>query len=189
MLEEHVRTQTFLGCFPASLNIIKLFLYFLKDSELLQWTLISKCALKQIYLQGYWHSCDHTPGPQAPKIIPVCVNSTWRSTGEIKPFLQNTGCEQYQKNCLQASLINFRHKHLIISLVLLINIIQAKENNCNQLTKGLSFYYWLTRPFNPWFELLDEGNWAKLFNKFPIPIYLTALNINNISISTPSFSK
>lgn len=53
MLEEHVRTQSFLGCFPASLNIIKLFFYFLKDSELLQRTLISKCALKQIHLQGY----------------------------------------------------------------------------------------------------------------------------------------
>lgn len=121
--------------------------------------------------------------------ISVCKESTWHSIGEIKPFLQNTGCEQYQKNCLQASLINFRHKHLIISLVLLINIIQANENNCNQPTKGVSFYYWLTRPFNPWFELLDEGNWAKLFNKFPISVHLTVLNINNISISTPSFSK
>ena len=77
MLEEHVRTQTFLGCFPASLNIIKLFFYFLKDSELLQSTLISKCALKQIHPQGYWHSCDHTPGPHTPKIIPVCVNKVY----------------------------------------------------------------------------------------------------------------
>lgn len=58
MLEEHTLFQKY---FPASLNIIKLFFYFLKDSELSWWTVISKCALKQMHLQGYWRSYDHTP--------------------------------------------------------------------------------------------------------------------------------
>lgn len=63
-----------------------------------------------------------------------------------------------------------------MSLVLLIKIIQANENNCNQLTKGLSLYLWSTKTFNSGFLTIDENNAVKLFNKFPILIGLTALN-------------
>lgn len=41
-------------------------------------------------------------------------------------------------NCRKARITDFIHKHLVMSLgiILLINIIQVNENNCNQLRKG-----------------------------------------------------